>query len=125
MSVAQRTLSYSLLGLITSTPIDLTTSSANGATPSLAYSLTQWEAESDDGSDEEDITPKDKKKGLLNDQGAWCWRDGCEGGSNTQASVDRDRQIYPIDCLHRTKAYQRVAETLQIVADSYDDHVCQ
>ncbi|KAG8893567.1 hypothetical protein FRB99_001873 [Tulasnella sp. 403] len=92
MSIAQRALSYSILAMITSTPLD---QSPAGTTPSLAYSMTQWE---DDEYDE------DNKKGLVNDEGAWCWRDECE------------------DCLERTKALQRMAETLQLVADAYDDH---
>ncbi|KAG8955111.1 hypothetical protein FRC04_009568 [Tulasnella sp. 424] len=93
MSITTRALSYSLLSLITSTPAESSTLSPTS--PTVSY---PWETE-DDGNDE-----GSGKKGLMNDEGAWCWRDDCE------------------DCLKRTKAYQRTAETLQYIADAYDDH---
>jgi len=40
----------------------------------------------------------------VNEQGAWCWREGCEV------------------CLKLTRALQKTSETLQSVADLYDDH---
>jgi sorting nexin-9/18/33 len=58
MSRAERLLSYSLLALITSKP--------------LASSPTTDQSS-------EDYLPNSKEKGLLNDEGAWCWREGCEG----------------------------------------------
>lgn len=58
MSQAQRLLSYSLLSLITSKP--------------LAQSSMAGIAE-----DEEDKDPK--LKGHMNEDGAWCWREGCAG----------------------------------------------
>ncbi|KAG8903855.1 hypothetical protein FRC01_008958 [Tulasnella sp. 417] len=94
VSIATRALSYSLLSLITSTQAEPSTLSPT--TPAVTY---PWETGSDDGNDE-----GSKRKGLMNDEGAWCWRDDCE------------------DCLRRTKAYQRTAETLQFIADAYDDH---
>ncbi|KAG8987328.1 hypothetical protein FRB94_013426 [Tulasnella sp. JGI-2019a] len=97
MSAAQRALSYSLLSLITCTPTH--NNPASPATPSLAYSMSQWE---DD--DESDENADQSRKGLMNDEGAWCWRDGCD------------------DCLRRTKAFQRLAESLQSIANTYDDH---
>lgn len=78
MSKAERLLSYSLLSLITSTPL----SSAP--------------------EDMEDIPPQ--RNGLLNEEGAWCWREDCQ------------------DCLKLTKAMQKTSDSLQIVADLYDDH---
>ncbi|KAF9269127.1 PX-domain-containing protein [Marasmius fiardii PR-910] len=83
MSKAERLLSYSLLSLITSKP--------------LASAPTTGVAEED-----EDYNSKDK--GLINDEGAWCWREGCKL------------------CLGMTKAMQRTAEILQGIADLYDDH---
>ncbi|KAG6826448.1 hypothetical protein H0H92_015758 [Tricholoma furcatifolium] len=56
------------------------------------------------GVDEADDVYDVKKKGLSNEHGAWCWRENCQ------------------ECLKLTKAVQRTAETLQHVADSYDDH---
>jgi sorting nexin-9/18/33 len=53
MSKAERLLSYSLLSLITSTPL----SSAP--------------------EDAEDTPPQ--RNGLLNEEGAWCWREDCQG----------------------------------------------
>lgn len=58
MSQAQRLLSYSLLSLITSKPL------AQAATTGIAE-------------EEEDDDPK--LKGHMNEEGAWCWREGCEG----------------------------------------------
>ncbi|KAH9888059.1 hypothetical protein C8Q73DRAFT_201136 [Cubamyces lactineus] len=42
--------------------------------------------------------------GHVNEDGAWCWRENCES------------------CLKLTKAMQKTSETLQIIADLYDDH---
>ncbi|EMD35638.1 hypothetical protein CERSUDRAFT_157518 [Gelatoporia subvermispora B] len=83
MSHAERLLSYSLLSLITSKPL--------AAAPAPGIS-------------EEDEEDADKKRGHMNEDGAWCWREGCE------------------QCLKLTKALQKTSETLQTVADLYDDH---
>ncbi|KAJ7461859.1 hypothetical protein B0H11DRAFT_2056357 [Mycena galericulata] len=83
MSKAERLLSYSLLALITSKPL-------------AAAPVT--------GASEEEEDYNTKGKGLLNEDGAWCWREGCQ------------------DCLKLTKAMQKTAEALQSVADLYDDH---
>ncbi|KAJ7741445.1 hypothetical protein DFH07DRAFT_926149 [Mycena maculata] len=83
MSKAERLLSYSLLALITSKPL-------------AAAPVT--------GASEEEEDYNAKGKGLLNEDGAWCWREGCQ------------------DCLKLTKAMQKTAEALQSVADLYDDH---
>ncbi|KAJ6612645.1 hypothetical protein B0H10DRAFT_2051303 [Mycena sp. CBHHK59/15] len=83
MSKAERLLSYSLLSLITSKP--LASAPVTGASE-----------------EEEDYNAKGK--GLLNEDGAWCWREGCQ------------------DCLKLTKAMQKTSEALQSVADLYDDH---
>jgi len=56
------------------------------------------------GIGEEEDDTHDKAKGLVNSDNAWCWREGCE------------------DCLKLTKAMQKTSETLQNVADLYDDH---
>lgn len=82
MSKSERLLSYSLLSLITARPLA-------SASPAL-------------GIDEEEDTSK--VKGHVNEDGAWCWREGCE------------------ECLKLTKAVQKTAEALQSVADLYDDH---
>jgi len=83
MSHAERLLSYSLLSLITAKPL------ASAPTPGIS---------------EEDEEDSGRKKGHMNEDGAWCWREGCE------------------DCLKLTKALQKTSETLQTVADLYDDH---
>ncbi|CAK5261888.1 unnamed protein product [Mycena citricolor] len=83
MSQAERLLSYSLFSLITSKP--------------LASAPTT-------GTSEEEEDYNTKSKGLLNEEGAWCWREGCT------------------DCLRLTKAMQKTSEALQNVADLYDDH---
>lgn len=84
MSKAERLLSYSLLSLITAKP--------SSSAPAL-------------GAVEEEENASPQLQGLLNNDGAWCWRDDCQ------------------DCLKLTKAVQKTAETLQSVADMYDDHV--
>ncbi|KAG1870008.1 hypothetical protein F4604DRAFT_1773130 [Suillus subluteus] len=83
MSKAERLLSYSLLSLITSTPLS-------------SAPLTEI------NKDAEDTSPQGN--GLLNEEGAWCWREGCQ------------------DCLKLTKAMQKTSDSLQTVADLYDDH---
>lgn len=60
MSQAQRLLSYSLLSLITSKPL------AEASTTGIA-------------AEEDDRDPK--LEGHLNEDGAWCWREGCTGKS--------------------------------------------
>ncbi|KAL1742546.1 hypothetical protein HDZ31DRAFT_42969 [Schizophyllum fasciatum] len=82
---AERVLSYSLLSLITSRP--LASAPTTGATE-----------------EEEDGQCGARGKGLLNADGAWCWREGCE------------------ECLRLTKAMQKTSDTLQNVADLYDVH---
>ncbi|KAF9568707.1 hypothetical protein CPC08DRAFT_679040 [Agrocybe pediades] len=87
MSKAERLLSYSFLSLITSK--STTSPSAPGTT-------------SDEEGDEGHIN--DKQKGLMNSDGAWCWRENC------------------VECLKLTKAVQKTCETLQTVANLYDGH---
>ncbi|KAF7316396.1 SH3 and PX-domain-containing 3 [Mycena indigotica] len=83
MSKAERLLSYSLLSLITSQTL--------ASAPVTGASV-----------EEEEYNVKGK--GLLNEDGAWCWREGCS------------------DCLKLTNAMQKTSEVLQSVADLYDDH---
>ncbi|KAG2342303.1 hypothetical protein BDR05DRAFT_357037 [Suillus weaverae] len=83
MSKAERLLSYSLLSLLTSTPLS--------SAPLAGMN-----------EDAEDTPPQ--TNGLLNEEGAWCWREGCQ------------------DCLKLTKAIQKTSDALQITADLYDDH---
>ncbi|KAJ3790418.1 hypothetical protein GGU10DRAFT_170906 [Lentinula aff. detonsa] len=102
MSKAERLLSYSLLSLITSKSLAATTQSPH--IPGIAEE--DEEEDDDDSSSSTNIKPhlKYKGKGVMNEDGAWCWREGCQ------------------DCLILTKSLQRTAETLQSVADLYDDH---
>ncbi|KAF8741787.1 WASP-binding domain of Sorting nexin protein, partial [Rhizoctonia solani] len=53
--------------------------------------------------DHEHETEEKEKEKYLNDEGVWCWRDGCE------------------DCLHTTKAVQKMAECMQGVANLHED----
>ncbi|KAF9484995.1 hypothetical protein BDN70DRAFT_871680 [Pholiota conissans] len=92
MSKAERLLSYTLLSLITSTPI--ASESAPGTTSE----------EEGDGNSHPPEKHEDKRKGLMNKDGAWCWREGCS------------------ECLKLTKAAQKTCETLQTVANLYDGH---
>jgi len=86
MSAAERLLSYSLLSLITSRPLGGQTNGAAGV-----------------HDDEDEDQPKDES-GLVNGQGAWCWREDCT------------------DCFRLTKSMQKTSDALQSVADLYDDH---
>ncbi|TFK73507.1 hypothetical protein BDN72DRAFT_956503 [Pluteus cervinus] len=56
--------------------------------------------------DEDEDEEHDTKfqKGSMNENGAWCWREDCQA------------------CLGMTKALQKTSETLQNIADLYDDH---
>ncbi|KAJ2927149.1 hypothetical protein H1R20_g9926, partial [Candolleomyces eurysporus] len=85
MSRAERLLSYSFLSLITGKPL-ASSSSSSSTEPADVHATTSI------------------AKGLVNEAGAWCWRENCE------------------DCLKLTKAIQKTSETLQNVADLYDDH---
>lgn len=66
MSRSQRLLSYSLLSLITAKPL--------AAAPAAGIS------EEDEEADEPN--PHHKTRGQTNEDGAWCWREGCEGISS-------------------------------------------
>ena len=56
-------MSYSLLSLITATPM------------AKASPTPEEEVEDED----EEPTPSAGKKGAINSHGAWCWRESCEG----------------------------------------------
>ncbi|KAF5369089.1 hypothetical protein D9758_002873 [Tetrapyrgos nigripes] len=103
MSKADRLLSYSLFSLITSQPL-----ASGGQFSGIAE---EEEDEDEDhypnnvnGTVQGYSTKKHKGKGTTNKDGAWCWREGCE------------------ECLILTKTIQRTADSLQSVADMYDDH---
>ncbi|KZV66474.1 hypothetical protein PENSPDRAFT_701163 [Peniophora sp. CONT] len=96
MSKAERLLSYSLFSLVTG--------------KQLAMSHIE-----DTGDDEEEEEEPDdpieaakrrarKGKSVVNQAGAWCWKENCQ------------------QCLKLTKALVKTGETLQSVADLYDDH---
>ena len=116
MSKAERLLSYSLLSLISAKPI--------ATLPSAG--VTTREEDLYFQSDQEELSesqePK-KAKGYVNEQGAWCWREGCEGMPLHRACFRTLHDLTPSDCLKLTKALQKTSETLQSVADLYDDHV--
>ncbi|KAJ3921657.1 hypothetical protein F5877DRAFT_75980 [Lentinula edodes] len=104
MSKAERLLSYSLISLITCKPLAATSQS-----PHISGIAEEDEDEDSDSSSSPDSLNtkthvKYKGKGLINEDGAWCWREGCR------------------ECLSLSKSIQRTAETLQNVADLYDDH---
>jgi len=107
MSKAERLLSYSLLSLITSKPI------ASVPAPGMT----------DDEEEDDNNHLKDKTKGLLNSNGAWCWREDCSGKFFLLQKVIHLDFISYLECLKLTKAVQRTCETLQTVANLYDGHV--
>ncbi|TFY58146.1 hypothetical protein EVJ58_g6601 [Rhodofomes roseus] len=97
MSRSERLLSYSLLSLITAKPL----ASSSTTSPTSPH------ANGDE--DEEDEDGAGRRRGHVNADGAWCWRENCE--------VDQKE-----DCLRLTKAVQRTAEAMMSVADLFDDH---
>jgi sorting nexin-9/18/33 len=107
MSRAERSLSYSLLSLITSRPLASTTI-----------------IEEEDEEEDEPLASMDKGKGTMNSDGAWCWREGCAGEFKWRNSgrLRSLKETNPLDCLKLTKSMQKSAEALQRVADMYDDH---
>lgn len=74
MSKAERLLSYSLLSLITSKPL------ASPSNPEYDDAPYFYESESD--SECERKGSDSKRRGLLNEEGAWCWKENCEGTSH-------------------------------------------
>ncbi|KAJ3804056.1 hypothetical protein F5876DRAFT_83860 [Lentinula aff. lateritia] len=106
MSKAERLLSYSLISLITSKPLAATSQSPH--IPGIAEEDEDEDEASESNSPPDSLNTKThvkyKGKGLMNEDGAWCWREGCH------------------ECLSLSKSIQRTAETLQNVADLYDDH---
>ena len=117
MSKAERLLSYSLLSLITTKPIATLPNAGVMTREEDAYSQSDLE---EVVTDEED-KPVKKSKGCVNEQGAWCWREGCEGSflKNICSYTFHNHRAV---CLKLTRALQKTSETLQSVADLYDDH---
>jgi hypothetical protein len=102
MSKAERLLSYSLLSLITGKP--LASAPMNGI-------------------GEDDNSPSNKGNGIVNPDGAWCWRQECQGLLNCFMIQLLYRKKFFVDCLRLTKAIQKMSDMLQSTADLYDDHV--
>ena len=75
MSKAERLLSYSLLSLITAKPV-ASSSSTSPTSPHL-------NGEEDD----EDENGAAKRRGHVNADGAWCWRENCEGARGSASFI--------------------------------------
>ncbi len=75
--------------------------------------------------EEEDGEQDSATHGHVNEDGAWCWREGCESEYESRyPCVGCGRSVdLSTGCLKLTKAVQKTSDTLQIVADLYDDHV--
>ncbi|KAI0322923.1 hypothetical protein OF83DRAFT_1048316 [Amylostereum chailletii] len=92
MSKAERMLSYAFLSLVTAKPL-------------ASVSEEEQIFRNPDVSDEETRNSNPRRgKGRMNEDGAWCWREDCK------------------ECLRLTKALVKTSETMQNVADLYDDH---
>ncbi|KAJ3561821.1 hypothetical protein NP233_g9963 [Leucocoprinus birnbaumii] len=110
MAKLERGLGYAILGMITA-PHSEDHGEANGFT-----------------SDDEDAMGASKGKGkeseqirgVVNSSGAWCWREDCKGGEIDSLYLTLNTQI--VECLHLTRGLQKLSDTLQSVADLYDDH---
>ncbi|VDC02799.1 unnamed protein product [Peniophora sp. CBMAI 1063] len=94
MSKAERLLSYSLFSLVTGKQLAMT----------HAEDVESDEEEEPDDPIEAAKRRARKGKSVVNQAGAWCWKDNCQ------------------QCLKLTKALVKTGETLQSVADLYDDH---
>ena|ERR1700722_11355663 len=68
MCKAERLLSYSLLSLISGRLL--------ASAPMTGISDDEVE------DDEEGTRPNLKRRGMVNSEGAWCWREGCSGELN-------------------------------------------
>ncbi len=75
MSKAERLLSYSLLSLITTKPIATLPNAGVVTREEDTYS----QSDLDEVANDEEDKPAKKVNGYVNGQGAWCWREGCEG----------------------------------------------
>jgi sorting nexin-9/18/33 len=106
MSKAEKSLAFALLGLLTSKPL-------------ASAPLTGITEEEEDTEEPTSSTPV-VQKGLMNEEGAWCWRDNCEGKRSARMSYYSADQ--GLECLRLTKAMQKTAETLYTLGDVYDDH---
>ena len=80
MSKAERLLSYSLLSLISAKPIaTLPSAGVNTLEEDLYFQSDQEELD-------ESEEPK-KAKGYMNEQGVWCWREGCEPSRERRCNI--------------------------------------
>jgi len=96
MSKAERMLSYSLLSLITSKRVawgaNLTFTTPWGDGLEYETDVASEEPEPEDNSEDKDSSVssttagrrRKKEKGTVNEDGAWCWREGCEGALGWQ-----------------------------------------
>jgi hypothetical protein len=75
MSKAERLLSYSLLSLITTKPI----ATLPNAGVTVREEDSYFPFDHEEMRDHEEYKPAQKAKGYVNEEGAWCWREGCEG----------------------------------------------
>ncbi|KAJ3559820.1 hypothetical protein NP233_g11170 [Leucocoprinus birnbaumii] len=94
MAKLERGLGYAILGMITA-PRSEDHGEANGFTSDDEDAMG---ASKGKGKDSE------RTRGVVNSSGAWCWREDCK------------------ECLHLTRGLQKLSDTLQSVADLYDDH---
>lgn len=109
MSKAERLLSYSLLSLITTKPI--ATLPNAGVTSQEGDTYSQLELEEDANGEEDN--PAKKANGCVNEQGAWCWREGCEGTFS---------KLYISNALHKlprrlSEAHESAAEDKRNAAE--------
>lgn len=122
-SNAHKSISYGLMGLIASqrvgppgSPSTPTPSSATStlsptrptaSSSSFLPSILLGPPPSEDAEDDEDgdASLPHGRKGLINSDGAWCWREGCE------------------ECLRLTRAIQGAAEALEEVSGLEEKHV--
>jgi sorting nexin-9/18/33 len=108
MAGMERELGYAILGMITSGISDPNT--------------VEEEDEEDDSGGQKMNKKLDHSKGIVNSSGAWCWREDSKGKFYSSIPIPTCLIDFP-ECLHLTRGLQKFSNTLQSVADLYDDHV--
>lgn len=64
-------------------------------------------------------------RGVVNKDGAWCWRENCKGTYMPLSSSIKQGKIslHNSECVNLTKGFKKFSEALHFIADLYDDHV--
>ena len=120
MANAERSLGYEILGLLNGR---LGSGSGLNADEEEEEEEEEWEGSPSRSPNRRMRRREKQRKGIQNTEGAWCWREECSGKLSFVLIDDQTENF--VDCLRLTKCMQKTAETLQGVADLYENHVSQ